>query len=703
MSENSEQGPESLNDAQARRLSVSCRYIDGLLSDVEGILNAAASKAAFPRYAPDISPAQRRTIEDYIARIRAQLARVLAGQGIPQEAPQIPSTRAVRAALGSIEIAVEELKPKYMRGYGPLPAAIATELNGIVGELEGLVSRMARFLAQGPGADLRARLERLAQTGDELALLGRLEQVVAQHGLVEYRAPIAGILDRLEDNSFEIAVFGRVSSGKSSLLDAILETSVLPVGITPITAVPTRIAYGAEPRVTVRFVERGAETVEAGRLAEFATEQQNSGNRKSVAGIRVELPAPRLEGGVSFMDTPGLGSLATAGAAETIAYLPKCDLGVVLIDSASTLTPDDLRTIEALLEAAVPAEVLLSKSDLVSPGDRARLVEYVQQHLEAEFHMPFAVYPLSALPAHRESLERWFTERIAPLCAGSREMKAASVKRKIGALAEAVAAALQMRLGRGRGITSREQERARAAEARLRTATGRLEEMRVTCDRACAAILEKREEALEEAAARLVGLEEAEARAASAELNQALTGSVQQRVCRLHEELRSLAAALAGELGAAAQELGVPGAPAVDEFESLLRETPVFEFEKPLELPRATIAGLFGKAAARRGVARRLASRIGAEWEQSLRTYFALLRSWCERAIEQLKRRFDSYAEGYRAQAERALSGRELTGEEERAIVSDLEALGARPTAAQGSGQVVLRSGTAGAHGRHAA
>lgn len=694
MSEKPEPGRESLNDAQARHLSVSCRYIDGLLSDIEAILSVAASKAAFPRYAPDVSPAQRRTIEDYLARIRAQLARVLEGQGIGRESAKIPSSRAVRAALGSVEIAVEELKPKYMRGYGPVPGAISTELNGIVGELEGLVSQVARFLAQGPGADLRARLERLEQTGDELALLARLEEIVAQHSLVEFRAPIAGILDRVEDQSFEIAVFGRVSSGKSSLLDAILETSVLPVGITPITSVPTRIAYGPEPRVTVRFAERAPEVIEVARLAEFVTEQHNPGNRKNVARILVELPSPRLAGGVTFMDTPGLGSLATAGAAETIAYLPKCDLGVVLVDSASTLTPDDLRTVSALLAAAVPVEMVLSKSDLLAREDCARLTRYVAEHVEAEFGMALPVHPISALPDHRAGLERWFQERIAPLCAKSREMKTASVKRKIGALREAVAASLQMRLERARGVSSREREQAVAAETRLRVATGRIEEMRSACERGCAAILEHREDALAEAAARLAALGKTGASRASSELHQALSGFVRQRVQKLHEQLRALAEALEGELAQSARELGIPGAPEREEFAALLRESPVFDFEQPMEVPQASIARLFGRAAARRRIAGQLRGEIGGAWEQSLRTYFALLRSWSERAIGQVKQRFDSHADAYRAQAGRTLGGGELTGEEERAMVRDLETLGyGRRSAESGAAAAGLPKG----------
>ena len=63
------------------------------------------------------------------------------------------------------------------------------------------------------------------------------------------------------------------------------------------------------------------------------TEQENPGNTKHVTRLLVKIPAPRLSSGIVLVDTPGLGSLATTGAAETLAYLPRCDLGIVLIDA----------------------------------------------------------------------------------------------------------------------------------------------------------------------------------------------------------------------------------------------------------------------------------------------------------------------------------------------------------------------------------
>ncbi len=110
------------------------------------------------------------------------------------------------------------------------------------------------------------------------------------------------------------------------------------MGVNPITAVPTRLAYGPAPRATAWFADRKPEQFGTERLAEFVTEQHNPANIQHVTRIVVELPAQRLREGVVYVDTPGLGSLATSGAAETKAYLPRCDLGVVLIDAGSTLT-----------------------------------------------------------------------------------------------------------------------------------------------------------------------------------------------------------------------------------------------------------------------------------------------------------------------------------------------------------------------------
>ena len=149
------------------------------------------------------------------------MVRILASQGIPIPAPMSGSVHSIRVTLGFVDIAFDEVRPKRMAGYGEV------------------VSRLLAYLAQGESDDLEQRLRRLEQAGNDIYLVKALERAIGRHGLVEFRPALRTIIDRLEGDSFEIAVFGRVSSGKSSLLNHIVGQNVLPVGVNPITAVPT--------------------------------------------------------------------------------------------------------------------------------------------------------------------------------------------------------------------------------------------------------------------------------------------------------------------------------------------------------------------------------------------------------------------------------------------------------------------------------
>jgi GTP-binding protein EngB required for normal cell division len=674
-----EDSASSLNSNHERRLSVTCRHIDKLLADMESALNVSASQLAFPQYAPDLTPAQRRVIEDYIRRIRAQLVRVLDGQGIERPPADIPVSRSLHANLVFVDIAVEELKPEYMRGYGEVPPAAAVELNGIAGELQGLLRQLDQYLTRGSGENLQQRLERLEHTGDEVALLKKLESIIAEHGLVEFRSTLSMIVDRLEDKSFEIAIFGRVSSGKSSLLNAVLETDVLPVGVTPITAVPTRLVYGESPAVHVWFANRTPERFEISQLPEFVAEQLNPGNEKHVTRIVVQLTSARLRDGIAFVDTPGLGSLATRGAAETLAYLPRCDLGVVLIDAGSALTPDDLQTIQILYDAAVPATVLLSKADLLTPQERLRVIEYVKDHIKKELNFNLAVHAVSVMSGSKDLLTRWFDEDIAPLYSQRQELKIRSIRRKLGGLRQSVDMALRARLRHKDQISPRKVEQLRVLEAELRQASGRLEEMKNIARRAANDLEYSGPRILRIAAATLVASWSrqgaTEETATEVALN-VVAATVQEQTDSLRRRIDALAHKLHETLRATANVLEIEDVPSEQEFSSVVREMPAFDpGHLNVSLRRPILLVLLGEKVYGSLVTRRLAGMIGGQLTRSLSAYRALLYDWSERTLGLIQRRFDAYANSYRAQVERLLGDHVSPAEQEGSIRRDLEKL----------------------------
>jgi hypothetical protein len=136
----------ALNEAQRRRLSVTCEYIDKLLGDVEEILRQDSSLSPFPRHVVDLTPDERQQIEEHIGRLREQLLRTLAWQELKPEPADIPASRAVLTHLNFIDIAIEELRPRYMRGSGAIAEETAEELNRVADELRQVARGMEQYL-----------------------------------------------------------------------------------------------------------------------------------------------------------------------------------------------------------------------------------------------------------------------------------------------------------------------------------------------------------------------------------------------------------------------------------------------------------------------------------------------------------------------------------------------------------------------------
>jgi GTP-binding protein EngB required for normal cell division len=662
----------ALNYSHKLHLLSSAQHADKLLSDVEAILAAAASKSAFKKYKNSLSPLQVKVIEDYIARIRAQMVRVLESQGVALPEPAFESVHSIRVMLSFVRIAFQECTPDRMRGYGAFPETKVRELNGLVDEMVGAVDKLDAYLAQGLGQNLAARLQKLEQVGADTGVLTVLERIVNRYGFVEFRPALAMILDRLETKSFEIALFGRVSSGKSSLLNHMIGAEILPVGVNPITAVPTRLMYGPARRLTVSYANRSPEVLDTERLPEFVSEHHNPGNYRHVARIVVELPSPRLRDGVVLVDTPGLGSLATSGAAETLAYLPRCDLGVVLIDAGSTLTEDDLSTIRMLYEAGIPASVLLSKGDLLAAEDRAQSLAYIAGQLQSRLGLTIAVHPVSVQPSHAGLLDAWLAEVIAPLYDRHQQLAEDSLRRKIGSLRETVETALKTRLERAPapGVD------ADRLDAGLRSAVGRIAEVRESCFEFTRKVRSGGEDALAEAAVRLARVWSQGGRTPPGTVvHDALVEYTAAAAGELFRTLRDLAGELARTLDATAAALGFKEPPSEDDLASVIKEMPRLDLGTlEVDLGPGALSRVSAKAAVRHAE-RGLSRQIGAEVVEAFSNFGSLLTAWMRRTLADLQLRFDSHADGYRAHLDRLERGGHLSGAEAEAMDQDLAAL----------------------------
>ncbi len=434
-----------MNENHQRYLLSTFRNLDRLLSDSEQVFTAANSSSPFVQYSQAATPLQQKVFSDSIRRLRETMMRSMAELQLPLPGPICGSLWAARGHLASAGIALGELEPERMGGYGSLSCAESAELKSIGAELSAALQRLTSYLDQGPDADLESRMARLDQGGEQLPLLRELERVITKYGLIEFRGALEILLDRLENETFEVGIFGRVSAGKSSFLNYLLGSKILPTGSTPVTAIPTRVRLGPKPNVLVDFAEGKSVQIGLDRLAEYTTEQQNPGNRLHVSRITVEVPAGRLRPGVTFVDTPGPGSLAAGGAEETAAYLPRCDLGLVLVDAASTLTQADLMVLQALHQSGASAMLLVSKADLLEPEEYEATFRYAQQQLEEQLGIRVRLFPISVRGPQTRLCDEWFEKILKPRLDSHRELALLSVSRKVEGLRLAVVHTLERR------------------------------------------------------------------------------------------------------------------------------------------------------------------------------------------------------------------------------------------------------------------
>ena len=647
--------PGELNEHQQTRLRITCLHIDKLLSNVEDILHATASQSPFPRYLVDINPAQIRVVEDHIRRLRSQLVRTVAWQQMKPEPPDIPATRAILAHLTFVDIAIEELKPSYMRGSGAVPEDAVGELNGVVHELRSLVGGMEHYLKQELSTNLEKRLEHLEQTGPDVLLLRLLEQITTRNGLVEFRPRIDALASRLEDDSFEVALFGRVSSGKSSLLNALLGTNVLPVGVNPITAVPTKLRYGTSLKAAVAYGDGRSELVSVEELSRLVTEQGNPGNLANIIRAIVEVPSPRLQQGILLVDTPGLGSLARRGAAETLAYLPSADLALLLIDAGATLNEEDLGTLRLLYEAGIPALVLLSKADLLANGDLYRATVYIVEQVKQDLGVSVVVHPVSALSDYSVMLDQFFERELFPRFEKARTLKEASVFRKIGALREVITSAIESSLNRAKRTDSKPMIDHSDLESTLRIATGVVGEQSTILNREFREFGEKPNAVLDLVTdqALLWTHTGSASRISSMQLSECIHNVVWQLVQMPIQHLRTAGNDAIDGLQQIAKELGKTDAPSHGEFEMLLREMPRFELAT---LPEEITIGrwkILGDQIVRSRIKGSLQESSGPLLKKELHLYGLALSQWSEQIVRKLETLVNSYADAYRVQIHR--------------------------------------------------
>jgi ribosome biogenesis GTPase A len=215
---------------------------------------------------------------------------------------------------------------------------------------------------------------------------------------------------RLTTERFQLAILGQFKRGKSTVLNALLGQSVLPIGVVPVTAIPTFLESAAIPSIRVTYVSgkveefepKGTEALRE-KLTTFVTEEANPRNVLNVARVDVFLPAELLERGVVLIDTPGVGSTHRHQTAAADAVLPECDAALLVVSPDPPITEIEIAYLARIRETVARLIIVLNKIDIVEAHEREKAITFLRDALVDHAGLdPFtSIFSLSARDALR--------------------------------------------------------------------------------------------------------------------------------------------------------------------------------------------------------------------------------------------------------------------------------------------------------------
>ncbi|WP_433228348.1 dynamin family protein [Actinomadura formosensis] len=185
----------------------------------------------------------------------------------------------------------------------------------------------------------------------------------------------------LRGESAVLVVLGRYDRGKSTLLNALLEDpELLPRDSGAATRLVVTIRAGVTEKIVVRLAdppeEREITRAELRRYANEAADDPPADRARATEAI-IELPHPKLAGGLTILDTPGMGSLFSKHALATLGVLPTADAVLYVTDASQPLLSSELAFIQQIAEAldlpAHPGRLLfaITKIDLVADREES--------------------------------------------------------------------------------------------------------------------------------------------------------------------------------------------------------------------------------------------------------------------------------------------------------------------------------------------
>ena len=210
------------------------------------------------------------------------------------------------------------------------------------------------------------------------------------------------VVDKLEADRFHLVVVGEFNHGKTTFVNALLGAEVLPVGVTPTTAVIHHLEYAAQPRAELVRDSGERQPMAFEEVRKFAVGQEKGSEAvaNEVNRLEVFYPAEILRERIVLVDTPGVNDLSLQRADITYSYIPRSDAVLFLLDAGQPLKESERVFLNEKLLGQSRDKIIfvVTKRDIWSSEEEVEALAYIRSELAKLVRSP-VVFPVCARKA----------------------------------------------------------------------------------------------------------------------------------------------------------------------------------------------------------------------------------------------------------------------------------------------------------------
>ena len=203
------------------------------------------------------------------------------------------------------------------------------------------------------------------------------KEIATSLNLNDVLGEIQFIEDRLNDTNKQIIIpiVGEFSSGKTTLLNTLMNSGKLETASKPTTSVVYEIFFGQDKEYAeIIFENRESQTIED-------ISQLKNDSFQDVSLVKIYDISTKVPDSTILVDTPGLSSNDPKHLEALSNYLPNADALILCVDANQQITNSLLEFIKFNNLAHLPLYLVITKADTKTSSEMDSIKEYILKNI----------------------------------------------------------------------------------------------------------------------------------------------------------------------------------------------------------------------------------------------------------------------------------------------------------------------------------